>query len=55
MIGPGLARELAQQREREIARRAARPRLERLADAMPAISLAAGVLSALATGAPTGP
>jgi hypothetical protein len=55
MIGPGLARELAQQREREIARHAARPRLEGLAEAMPAVSLAAGVLLAVAIGAPTGP
>jgi hypothetical protein len=58
MIGPGLARELAQQREQEIARRAARlrapdPRL--LAEAMPAVSLIAGVLLAVAIGAPTSP
>ena len=55
MIGPGVARELARQRERDLARRAARPRLEGLAEAMPAISLVAGVLLAAAIGAPTGP
>jgi hypothetical protein len=58
MIGPGLARELTLQSEQEIARRAARLRAPApglLADAMPAVSLVAGVLLALAIGAPTGP
>jgi hypothetical protein len=55
MIGPGLARELALQHEHEIARRAARPRVDVVADAMPTVSLVAGVLLALAIGAPAGP
>jgi hypothetical protein len=55
VIGPGLARELAHQRERELARGSARPRRKGLGEAMPAIGLAAGVLLALAIGAPTGP
>jgi hypothetical protein len=58
MIGPGVARELTRQREREIADRATRPRLQQtatLADALPAVSVVAGVLLALALGAPTAP
>jgi hypothetical protein len=55
MIGSGLARELALEREREIARRVARRRAPQLAEAMPAISLIGGVLLALAIGAPTSP
>jgi hypothetical protein len=55
MIGSGLARELVLEREREIARRTARLRAPVLAEAMPAVSLVAGVLFALAIGAPTGP
>ena len=55
MIGSGLAREQALEREREIARRAARRRAPALAEVMPAISLIGGVVLALAIGAPTGP
>jgi hypothetical protein len=55
LIGSGLARELALEREREIARRTARLRAPALAEAMPAVSLISGVLLALAIGAPTGP
>jgi hypothetical protein len=55
MMGSGLARELALEREREIVRRTARLRAPELAEAMPAISLVGGVLLALAIGAPTGP
>ncbi len=51
MIGSGLALE----REREIALRTARLRAPQLAEAMPAVSLIAGVLLALAIGAPSGP
>ena len=53
MIGDGIARELARQREREIARRAGEA--GRLADAVPAVTLIGGVLLAVAIGAPTGP
>ena len=53
MIGPGIARELARQRDEEIARRAGEARL--IADAVPAVSLVGGVLLALAIGAPIGP
>ena len=54
----GLRRELAQEREQELERRAARRRLpsgELVADALPAFGLFAGVVLALAIGAPTGP
>jgi hypothetical protein len=53
MIGPGIARELAREREDEIARRAREAHL--LADAMPAVTLIGGVVLALAIGMPTGP
>jgi hypothetical protein len=46
---------LALEREREIARRAARLRAPELAEAMPAFTMIGGVLLALAIGAPTGP
>ena len=54
----GLRRELAREREQDLERRAARRRLpsgDLVADAMPAISFVAGVVLALAIGAPTGP
>jgi hypothetical protein len=55
MIGPGIARELARQRELAIAREAERPRVPRSSRAgafAPSASLLAGVLLLLALGAP---
>jgi hypothetical protein len=55
MIGPGIARELARQRELSIAREAARPRVPRESNVgvlLPSVSVVAGVLLLLALGAP---
>jgi hypothetical protein len=55
MIGSGIARELARQRELAIAREAERPRVPRSSRAgavAPSASILAGVLLLLALGAP---
>ena len=55
MIGPGIARELARQRELEIAHEAERPRVpreSRVGAFLPSVSILAGVLLLLALGAP---
>jgi hypothetical protein len=56
VIGPGIARELARQREQAIAREAERPRVprdSRVGAFLPSGSIFAGVLLLLAFGAPT--
>ena len=66
MIGPAIRRELARQHNEEIARRrhvelardAARPRTRQpalLSEALPAVSVVAGIVLALAIGAPVSP
>jgi hypothetical protein len=55
MIGPGIAHELARQRELAIVRDIERPRVERsprVADLLPSMSFAVGVLVLVALGAP---
>ena len=55
MIGPGIARELARQREHAIAREAERPRVRRGPRGgafLPSVSIAVGVLLLVALGAP---
>lgn len=55
MIGPGIARELARQRELGIAREAERPRVPRgshVGAFVPPASILGGVLLLLALGAP---
>ena len=53
MIGPGVARELARQRERAIVRELERPRLpSQVAELLPSASIAVGVLAIVALGAP---
>ena len=66
MIGPGIRRELARQRDEDIARRRheelaggpARPRTREpalLSEALPAVSVVAGIVLAIAIGAPVSP
>ena len=55
MIGPGIARELARQREQAIAREAERARTQpvaRSAEWLPSMTIVAAVLLLLALGAP---
>ena len=53
MIGPGVARELARQREAAIVRELERPRLPSLVpDLLPSVSVVVGVLAIVALGAP---
>ena len=55
MIGPGVARELARQRDLAIVRELERPRLpSQVAELLPSASIAVGVLAVVALGAPLG-
>jgi hypothetical protein len=57
MIGPGIHRELARQRDQELARDAVRTRTRRTAPPiwpLPAVGVALGLVLAIALGSPTG-